>query len=270
MKPKLTVFQEDEINITFWHKETLKPDKRYRFIIMCYGLPSHPYQHNPAKLEKFTDNDFILVYPHYKGTWASGGTMSWEGCVDTVKKVVEFIQSKSGKSAYDLKAHKWNLKDISLIGGSFGGSVALVSGAKIKDIQKIISVAGPTNWRTHSRIPEEASEPIEKLFDSISRGWKNLWRIPSKEEWDRLANGTADLNPIDYIQELKSKSIMLIHGIDDKTVSPKRSEEMYEQVKDSGLSELLILEKQGHLGNDVVGAKDVFQKVLNFLNKDDN
>ncbi|MFH0870397.1 MAG: prolyl oligopeptidase family serine peptidase [archaeon] len=266
MRLKSVVFKHGEIVLTVWFKKELSVKQDARFMIFCYGLPSHPYQHNPAKVEAFCDKGFILVYPNYAGTWASDGVMNWESCVESIHKTIAFLKKGNGLSAYDNKEFSWNVKDITLVGGSFGGSVALVAGAKSRIIKNIIAVAAPTNWRNHSRIPEETAEPIEGLFYAVQRGWRNLWRIPSKKEWMRLATGSADLNAVDYVRELKYKNVMLIHGKNDPVVSVKRSIDIYDAIKKaSGKKRLIILKNEGHLGNDAIGNSSVMKQVLEFL-----
>jgi pimeloyl-ACP methyl ester carboxylesterase len=249
-----------------WCEDDLQSNLEYRFMIVCPGMPGHPYSRNPAKLEGLIEKGFVLVYPDYVGTWASYGTMSWEKCVDTVLQSIEFIKKRTGVSAYDRSRMSWGVRDIILLGGSFGGSVVLVAGAKSKDIRPIISVAAPTNWRNHSRIPEESGEPIDGLFDSIQRGWENLWRIPSRKEWDRLVRGDVDLNPVDYVEELGDKNTLLVHGEIDNIVAATRSIDLHQQLlKGKGKHELLILRGEGHKGNDVIGREDIIERVLRFL-----
>jgi dipeptidyl aminopeptidase/acylaminoacyl peptidase len=192
--------------------------------------------------------------------------MSWEKCVDTVLQSIEFIKQGRGESAYNTSTISWRAKDIILAGGSFGGSVVLVAGAKSKDIRSIISVAATTNWRDHSRIPEEPGEPIDELFESIRRGWENLWRIPSKKEWDRLARGDVDLSPADYVEELRDKNTLLIHGELDNIVAARRSVDLHQNLQSGNAKhELLILQREGHRRNDVIGREDIIEMVLRFL-----
>jgi pimeloyl-ACP methyl ester carboxylesterase len=265
-RPITSVVRFGEIVASMWCRDDLRTDLEYRFIIVCPGLPGHPYSRNPAKLEKLIEKGFVLVYPDYIGTWASYGTMSWEKCVDTVLQSIEFIKKGRGESAYDMSKSSWRVKDIILLGGSFGGSVVLVAGAKTEDIRFIISVTAPTTWRNHSRIPEEPGEPIEGLFDSIQRGWENLWRIPNRKEWDRLATGDMDLNPIDYIEELSEKNTLLVHGEIDNVVTARRSMDLHQQLlKGKGKHELLILPGEGHKGNEIIGREDIIERVLRFL-----
>lgn len=267
MKPKFSVFRHGDVVTNVWSKSGLSKDKKHRFMIFCYGLPSHPYQHNPAKVEKFLEKNFVLVYPNYIGTWASYGTMSWEKCVDTILQTIEFLKGGTARETYDNSKITWNVKDITLVGGSFGGAVSLVAGAKSKDVRKIISVAAPTDFRNHNRIKGQPEESLEKLYLCVMRGWKNLWRIPNEQEWERLVEGRADINPVDYINSMKDKDILLIHGENDKTVSPHRSNELYNQLKGGkGNHKIMIIKHEGHVGNDFIGAEKISNKVLAWLN----
>ena len=265
MRPRFFVFRIDDVIFTLWFKNKLEK-KPYKFIIFCHGLPSHPYQHDPTKVENFIDEGFVLVYPNYIGTWASYGKMSWENCTNTILKVIDFIKTGEGTELYGNSKVEWSVNEIILAGGSFGGSIALVTGAKSYDIKKIISVAAPTNWRNPSKLEEEKGEPIEKLYYSINRGWENLWRIPGKKEWNRLVNGVADINPIDYVDKLKNKDVFLIHGDRDRVVSPKRSEDLYKILKKGkGRHRIIILKKDAHLGNDIIGDKRIANKVIKWI-----
>jgi dipeptidyl aminopeptidase/acylaminoacyl peptidase len=266
IRPIVNIVRFGDITASMWYSDDLQSDSEYRFMIVCPGLPGHPYSRSPAKLERLIERGFVLFYPDYIGTWGSYGKMSWENCVDTVSQSIEFIKQGKGESAYDRSIISWRVKDIILVGGSFGGSVVLVAGAKSEDIGSIISVAAPTNWRDHSRIPEEPGEPIDELYNSIQRGWENLWRIPSKKEWDRLARGDVDLNPIDYIEELSDKNTLLIHGEVDNIVAARRSVELDQKLEGGkGKHELLILQGEGHRGNDLIGREDITERVLRFL-----
>ena len=267
MRPKFSVFRYGDIVATVWSKNKFNKDKKYRFMIFCYGLPSHPYQHNPAKVEKFLEKNFILVYPNYIGTWASYGTMSWENCVDTILQTIKFLKGGSGKETYNNSKTSWKVKDITLVGGSFGGTIALIAGAKSKDVKKIISIAAPTDFKSHNKMKNKSEESLENLYFCIMRGWQNLWRIPNRHEWDRLVEGKADINPVDYINSMKDKDVFLIHGENDRTVSQYRSIELYNQLKHGkGRHKIVIIKDEGHMGNDFIGDEIVSKKVFAWLN----
>ncbi len=255
-------------NIVFsvWYLKNHFKRKKPFVGIMCHGLPSHPYQHNPAKIEKLILDGWILVYPNYQGTWASKGDVSWEGCVETIIDVAEFISKGNLKSIKNQKLSFRNPRLV-LIGGSFGGSVALVAGAKSSLVKNIVCVAGVTNWRNHQQIPEEYAEPFDELYKTVLEGFGPLWRIPSKKEWLRLEKGLVDLNPIDYHKKLSKKSIFLVYGKKDNIVSSKRGIELYKELKKgSGNHELILLDR-GHCDYNVFSEDSLYKKLSLWLKK---
>jgi dipeptidyl aminopeptidase/acylaminoacyl peptidase len=234
--------------------------------IMCHGLPSHPYQHNPAKIEKLILEGWILIYPNYKGTWASKGDMSWEGCVETIIDMVNYISKGNIKSVNNQNLFFENPR-IVLIGGSFGGSVALVAGAKSPLVKDIVCVAGVTNWRNHQQIPGEDGEPMDKLYKSVLKGYGPLWRITSKKEWLKLEQGSVDLNPIDYHKKLSEQNVFLVYGKKDNIVSSKRGIELYKELKKgSGKHELILLDK-GHCDYNVFSNENLYNKLSIWLKR---
>lgn len=62
-------------------------------------------------MERLLDEGFVLLYPHYRGTWSSDGTMSWEGCVETIVEAVRFLQGGEGRGLYDLRDYTWEVDD---------------------------------------------------------------------------------------------------------------------------------------------------------------
>lgn len=266
MRPEYYIFRFGHIIAGVWSETRLEKNKAYRFMVFCHGLPSHPYQHNPAKIENLIKGGFVLVFPNYIGTWASYGKMSWENCVNTVLETIGFLKRGGGTEIRNNLEVMWGVKEIIIVGNSFGGSVALVAGAKSSYVKKIISFSAPTDYKNHSKIEGEEAEPIDKLYDSVIQGWRNLWRIPSKGEWERLARGNVDINPVDYIEKLKDKDVFLIHGSEDNIVSPLRSEELYKKLESGkGNHVLTILKGEKHIGYDYLGNKYLASKILRWL-----
>jgi len=265
MRPRHFSFRFGKIKATVWFYERLEKDRKYRFMIFCHGLPGHPYQFNPAKIECLIKRGFVLVFPDYIGTWASYGNMSWENCVATILQTIAWLKKGEGRELRDNTKVGWGLKDIILVGSSFGGSIALVAGAKSDDIQKIISFAAPIDYRSHSKIKGE-DEPIEDLYEVVVREAGALWRIADKGEWRRLVRGDADINPIDYVEFLKNKDVFLVHGDKDRVVSVKRSDNLFRSLRTGkGTHKILILKGEKHIGYDSICQKNLMPKILRWL-----
>jgi len=237
--------------------------KPQRFLVFCYGLPGKPLDENSQIVKKFLEKNFIIVCPEYIGTFSSYGRFCVKGVVETILETIKFLKKGEAIELWNLKKVCWRVKDITLIGGSFGGVMALVVGAKSKEVKNIIAIASPSNLREQGKLKGE--ENLENLYDVIKRGWENIWRIRSKKDWDEFIKGESDINPVDHVKELRNKNIFLIHGQKDKTVSVKRSVDLFEELK-KGKKEykLLILKNEGHCNNYILAKKKVFKEVLSF------
>ncbi len=266
MKPFFLQCKSDDIVFTCWYLKDAFKKESPRIGIMCYGLPSHPYQHSPAKLEFLMQQGWMLVYPSYRGSYASEGKFTWEGCVDTILKVITIIHG--GKvTSVEGRSLEFTKPSIVLMGGSFGGSVALVAGAKSKLIQNIVSISAPTDWRDHAKLKDEDGEPFDELYGWICHGWGSLWRIPSRKEWDRLTSGSADLNPILHLDELRSKNVFIVHGTGDNIVSPNRSKKLYEELKKGSGNHRLILLNEWHIDYNILSEEEVKKEFFAWLKK---
>ena len=263
MKLKLARVRYGEVLANIYWSSEVDFKKPLRFIISHHGLPSHPYQLNPAPLHGYIEKGFVMVYPEYIGTWGSYGKNTLESCVKTALDTINFVSKGTAMNLADNTSFSWTVKDITLLGGSFGGSVVLVAGAKSKEVKNIIAIAAPTDYRTHNKSHKE--EDLNETWCLIQRGFENLWRL-DKKFFIELSLGKIDLNPIDYAEKLENKNILLIHGDKDNSVSVDRSIELFNQIKKGkGKHKLIILKNEGHKGNDIIGGDDIFPRVIDWL-----
>lgn len=225
-------------------------------IVFCYGIPSHPFDRFPFGLESYLRQGYILVYPHYEGTFGSDGVCTLE---NTVSSIIATSQSMRSGNIYDLvSGERINIvtRRVILVGGSFGGSIALLAAAKSCEISTAISVAGPTDYR---------GRDFSKLKDKLKRAYKKEWNV-TPSVWKALAEGRIDINPIDYADKLRQKNIYLIHGADDRIVSAEHSTKLYEMLKNGlGKHRILIEPNVGHVGSHYIGADHVHNSVESWL-----
>jgi len=260
-RPHSRVFQNGPVHATLWWAGELSPKKPRKFLILCHGLPSHPYQMAPHKLEGWLRKGYALLYPHYIGSGASHGRFTFEGCVETVRRCAAFLKAGRGREAYGNALVAWKARDVILVGGSFGGSVVLVAGAKIPAVKSIIALAAPIDWRS---LPE-SDESLQDIYRSIRRGYRQVWRV-SKSERGRLERGTVDFNPVDYIPQLRKKRVCLIHGLKARTVPPESSATFY-VLLDKGPHRLILVKNGRHFGHDILGRKEMMRAVLEWLGR---
>ncbi len=250
----------------WYNPHSFSNKKSIKFLIICHGCPSHPYDENPATNQRFMQDGFVLVYPEYIGTGGSDGRCNFENAVDTVLKTIKLLRKGVAKDIKSNHLVKLNSKEIILIGGSFGGSVVLVAGAKSKYIKKIIAVSPVTDWRTHNKLDFE-EEDLTRMWITIKEGLNNYWRV-KEEDYMKLMKGKLDLNPVDYVDILKEKDTFLIHGVYDKDVNYMRSKSLHKKLKSgSGNHKIYISKQKGHVVPRYLSQRQYYKKVIGFLSK---
>jgi len=225
-------------------------------IVFCYGIPSHPFDRFPFGLESYLRQGYMLVYPHYEGTFGSDGLCTIENAVDSV---VMTTRALFAGGLYDLLSEKHlNIKPqrVVLAGGSFGGSVALIAAAKSDEIKDVISVAGPIDYGGMS---------FSRLASRLRKAYKKEWDI-NPLAWKTFSQGRADINPIDYVGKLKKKNTYLIHGEVDPVVSADHSIRLHKRLRNNlGKHRILIEPNIGHVGCHYIGTEHVNKLVESWL-----
>ncbi|MGM5479953.1 MAG: alpha/beta hydrolase family protein [Nanobdellota archaeon] len=233
-------------------------------LIFCHGCPSHPYDHSPSLIEYLSkEENYLLVFLHYKGTWESGGVCNLENSVESVIDVYNYLKEGAIKDILRDEVITLNPTKVTLIGASFGGSVALVSSAKL-NVKSVIALAPVIDFKNHNNKGFE--ENLDQTFLKINLGWKNLWRF-TESDWNRLKNGLLDLNSIEYIDKFEDTQFLLVHGKEDKSVDYKKSVNFVNIINKTSTNkaDILLCENQGHFGLFGLSDLKVKKKVLEFL-----
>lgn len=232
------------------------------FVIFCYGLPSYPPSSSLDLVQQLTNKGINVVCPEYYGTFSSEGVCTINNCVDTIHDTIHFLKSGQGFDQFSQKQIRWNCESITILGVSFGGSIALVTGAKSSEVTKIIAVSAPTNYRDHNKkYPEEN---LQDLVVCLNNVYQNTWRI-TPEGLRTLLDGSGVINPVDYLLNLKNKDILFIHALGDPIVNYKRSEELYYLIsKGSGKHQLELINSNLHLSFSDIDVK-LGKKILKWI-----
>lgn len=223
MKDYRVAFQGIVANLFFSEKRSAE------FVIFCYGLPSYPPSSSLELIKQFTEHSINVVCPEYLGTFSSSGVCTINNCIDTIHQTISFLRYGQGLDQFSKKQVRWDCQSITIFGVSFGGSIALVAGAKSDAVKKIVAVSAPTNYRNHNKkFPEE---DLHNLTTCLKQVYQHTWRI-TPSGWSTLLNGSCNINPVDYASELKTKSVLLIHAIGDPIVNYNRPKELHALLQD--------------------------------------
>lgn len=171
-------------------------------IILCEGLPSQPSQR--VLMDTLANHGFAVFFPRYRGTWESGGVFLNESPVKDIESVAIAL-----RNGIVLGKHVFVSGDISLMGTSFGGSVALCSAKSIK-AHKIVALSPVPDFKT---LPG-----LSSLRDFLQSMFTGAYRF-NNNGWQALLAGEL-LNPSQALADVDANRILIIGGENDNQITP--------------------------------------------------
>lgn len=227
-------------------------------IIFCPGIPGTSSYIEMA--EKYVKEGFIFINPKYLGSWESYGDFSIENCKKTFVDFVNALRDKEVKTIFG-DDFDVEINGIFLLGHSFGGSVALCSGSDL-NIDGIIALAPVIDYRVQGK-EECEEEKMDWLYSFIIAGFENVYRSFDKTKWEAFCLNGSILNASDYLEQLKTKKILLVHGTEDTSINYNRSKIFYSILKNLG-GDIDYVETDDNHSSIKLNS---FEKVISWIKK---
>lgn len=217
---------------------------KQRVIILCDGMPSVPRKQPLAAF--LANQGYWVFYPRYRGAWESGGQFLRHSPHEDILHVINELPEGITELAFG-KRYRLKPDEIFVVGGSFGGAVALLASLDPR-VNKVVANCPVVDW---SILPEEekleTSNPSYAAY--IREAFGAAYRL-SDRNWKKLRTGTF-FNPAHHINELTPSKIMMFHALDDPYIP-------YRMVKDfaetTGIK-LKSMRRGGHIGTEYVVQK---------------
>ena len=180
-------------------------------VIMCEGLPVVPKRQEA--IEFLADQGYLVFYPRYRGTWESDGEFLAQNPAEDINLLLELINLGEITELYNNKTFHFDINKISVIGTSFGGSIALEA-AGIENVNKVVALSPVVDFKKfNTQYPEEDLKHIGKF---IEKAFSNGYRFNPKN-WQRMLDGLV-INPSAVMTDQSAKKILIIQCDDDFTV----------------------------------------------------
>jgi esterase/lipase len=110
--------------------------KKTKIIILCDGLPSIPRKQPLA--EFLAKKGFWVVYPRYRGTWESEGSFLEVAPDKDISDVIDELPNGLTDIAFGQHFSIPSPHEVYVIGGSFGGTTALMASLDPR-VKKVIA-----------------------------------------------------------------------------------------------------------------------------------
>ncbi|WP_285765926.1 S9 family peptidase [Peribacillus sp. SI8-4] len=203
-----------------------------------------------ASFQFFLNNGYSILAPNFRGSTGYGLPFT---------KLVEGDWGH-GPRLDNIAGLDWLIDqgyaqkgNILLMGGSFGGYMALLLHGRHADYFKaVIDIFGPSN--------------LFSFIDSVPDDWK-----PVMDQWvgnpEKDREKLIEYSPITYLDSM-IKPMLVIQGANDPRVVKEESDQIVQALKDKGKAvEYMLLEDEGHGFSKKENEIAVYKKILAFLSQ---
>jgi len=207
-------------------------DMSYPTVCACHGIPAgipDPTDRGYASLaEKISPHGFAVLIFNFRGAGASGGNLDMLGWTRDLKAVIDYLCALP----------QVDNSCLSLLGFSGGAAVSVYAAAQDKRVSAVVACACPAEFD----LADIADSPGSLIDHFRSIGAIRDDDFPaSAKGW---FNGFELVRPIDYINQISPRPLLLVHGSQDETVNVSHARRLYAQAGEP--KQLAIVEGAGH------------------------
>jgi dipeptidyl aminopeptidase/acylaminoacyl peptidase len=204
----------------------------YPAVCTCHGIPAgipDPNDKGYALLaEQIVPHGLAVFIFNFRGAGASGGNLDMAGWTRDLKAVADYLYALPQlDSSY-----------LALLGFSAGAAVSVYLAAQDRRISSVAACACPAEFSFFAR--NDDPWPLIDHYREIGAIRGDDFP-PSPQEWLR---GFGIVKPIDYIDKISPRPLLLVHGNQDEVVDVSHARRLY--AKAGQPKQLAIIEGAGH------------------------
>ncbi len=210
IKPIPVVFESKDVNVhgLFYKASAVEP---LSTVVLCHGFPGN----NTDVLglgERLMKEGFNALAFNYRGTWGSEGLLSNANSLEDVISALRYV-----KSSLVVREFNVDPSNITVIGWSYGGSMALLGSLNDPAIRRAVFIAGG-NLSEVGRMMQQSDEFRQAILKAVDKGISDsgFSSLPAEE---LFAEVFADMDKYDLVKHahaLSSKDILIIGGWRDQ------------------------------------------------------
>lgn len=233
MRSAAVILNPDDLMLS---GEVYTPDnceRSYPAVCLCHGIPAVPYDPNerggyPEMAARFCDAGFVSLAFNFRGAGPSQGNIDMLGWTEDLAAALDFLHMMP----------EVDKERICLLGSSGGAAVSVYVAARDPRVYAIATLACPAEFDFMA---------AGYTVDSMIKNFRETGTIrdpdfpPSTEKW---LDGFKKVSPIDYIDKISPRPLLIIHGDKDETVPVAHAGRLYDKAKPP--KEMTILSGAGH------------------------
>lgn len=215
-------------------------------IVWCPGLPNTSVAEDMAV--PLSNAGFSVLQARYPGSWQSYGKFSPSSSLEGVKLGLELLSAGKAKDLITEREIRWSINRLVLVGNSYGGGVAACALAMSDLADSAVSFCPMIDPIKQNSDPTQPEDDLTTLHPYLKRCHENVFRGLDEWEWNEYLEGKSILYPPSYIEKLRHRKLLLVHGQDDRTIRSYHTEAFFKSLKSNGATqcELLLVDGVGH------------------------
>jgi pimeloyl-ACP methyl ester carboxylesterase len=183
---------------------------RHPVVVMFHGYPGN--EKNLDLAQAIRRAGWHVLWFNYRGSWGSGGTFSMAHALEDAHNALTFVRSPAAVEKYGFDTRR-----IAVVGHSFGGWLALMTGARDPQIGAIVSLAG---WNPVVDIAATENDPQKKAatiksLDEFDAGAGPLRGDGPARLYDEISRLRADYDYFRKAADLRTRPLLIIAATRD-------------------------------------------------------
>ena len=205
----------------------------YPAVCLCHGIPAVPYNPGeqggyPELAARFCRVGFVALAFNFRGCGPSQGNIDMLDWTHDLAAAIDFLAMLP----------EVDKNRICLLGSSGGAAVCVYAAAKDKRVYAVATLACPA--RFDFMAGGQTADSLISRFRDIGI-IKDADFPPSVEKW---LEGFKTIAPIEYIDKITPKPLLLVHGDQDDVVPVAHAGKLFEKAGQP--KDLAILPGAGH------------------------
>lgn len=202
-------------------------------VCVCHGIPSGkpPAQDDggyPLLAERICREGFAVLIFNFRGTGDSGGNLDLPGWTRDLTAAVDYLW---GLAAI-------NKSCLSLLGFSGGAAVSVYVAAQDRRVSSVAACACLAEF--DSLFKDSEPQATVDYFRDIG-AIRDAGFPQSAAEW---RYGFSLINPVDHVAGIAPRSLLLVHGNQDKTIPVEHAYRLYDVAGEP--KQMVIIDGAGH------------------------
>jgi dipeptidyl aminopeptidase/acylaminoacyl peptidase len=223
-------FDGTSIPAFFYLPRGAQKDGKLPAIVYVHGGPESQERASfSAAFQYFLNRGYAILAPNIRGSDGFGKAYL---AADNYKKRQDAIRDVALATAYLKSTGYVDGKKIAVMGGSYGGFMALAQATMHPDLwAAVVDIVGVANWST---------------FFKTTGAWRRAHRAAEYGDPEKDPEFMHSISPINFVDRIKAP-LIVVQGANDPRVPKTESDQMVEKVRARGTPvEYLVFADEGH------------------------